>query len=49
MGKLDSSADPHLYVPMPYHQVHIFGEGKVNQRRAFEHGYDVLPRFKWGV
>lgn len=32
-------------------QVHLFGEGKVNQQDASEKGYDVtrLPRFKWGV
>lgn len=33
------------------HKVHLFGEGKVNQRNAFEktHGVTRLPRFKWGV
>jgi len=31
--------------------VHLFGEGKVNQRHAFEtdHGVTRLPRFKWGI
>jgi len=32
-------------------QVHLFGEGKVNQQRTFEQDHSVtrLPRFKWGV
>jgi hypothetical protein len=32
-------------------QVHLFGEGKVNQQHTFENDYNVthLPRFKWGV
>lgn len=32
-------------------QVHLFGEGKVNQQRIFAKDHNVvhLPRFKWGV